>query len=158
MKVKDLLAFLLVNKAESEDMEGDIIVTQTTPLAPTLLTATDLLTGDKIRLVWTGTGPFYNVYYKVTPAGPYILANGFPLGGASTQYDVGGLDVNVNYTFKIVIPKTEKEDISWMAQEIPDAPLVVYEVDNPHAEHKIPKNKGREAMVCDWRAARFWEK
>jgi hypothetical protein len=47
-----------------------------------------------------------------------------------------------NYTFKIVIPKTEKEDISWMEQEIPDAPLVIYEVDN-----KIPKNKGREAMV-----------
>ncbi|KAH7081880.1 hypothetical protein BKA63DRAFT_504827 [Paraphoma chrysanthemicola] len=52
-----------------------------------------------------------------------------------------------NYTFKIVIPKTEKEDISWMAQEIPDAPLVIYEVDNPNAENKIPKNKGREAMV-----------
>jgi hypothetical protein len=53
-----------------------------------------------------------------------------------------------NYTFKIVVPKTQKEDISWMAAEIPDAPLVVYEVDNPNAEHKIPKNKGREAMVC----------
>ena len=52
-----------------------------------------------------------------------------------------------NYTFKIVVPKTQKEDISWMAAEIPDAPLVVYEVDNPNAEHKIPKNKGREAMV-----------
>jgi hypothetical protein len=53
-----------------------------------------------------------------------------------------------NYTFKIVVPKTEKEDISWMALEIPDAPLVIYEVDNPNAENKIPKNKGREAMVC----------
>jgi hypothetical protein len=52
-----------------------------------------------------------------------------------------------NYTFKIVVPKTQKEDISWMAAEIPDAPLVVYEVDNPNAEHKVPKNKGREAMV-----------
>jgi hypothetical protein len=52
-----------------------------------------------------------------------------------------------NYTFKIVIPKTEKEDLSWMEQEIPDAPLVIYEVDNPNAENKIPKNKGREAMV-----------
>jgi len=46
-----------------------------------------------------------------------------------------------------VIPKTKDEDITWMARELPDAPLVVYEVDNPHAEHKIPKNKGREAMV-----------
>ena len=53
-----------------------------------------------------------------------------------------------NYTYKIVVPKTEKEDISWMAAEIPDAPLVVYEVDNPNAENRIPKNKGREAMVC----------
>lgn len=52
-----------------------------------------------------------------------------------------------NYTFKIVIGKTEKEDIGWMKEEIPDAPLVIYEVDNPKAEHKIPKNKGREAMV-----------
>lgn len=52
-----------------------------------------------------------------------------------------------NYTYKIIIPKTEKEDISWMAEEIPDAPLVIYEVDNPNAENKIPKNKGREAMV-----------
>lgn len=52
-----------------------------------------------------------------------------------------------NYTFKIVVPKTVKEDISWMHEEIPDAPLVVYEVDNPNAENKIPKNKGREAMV-----------
>ncbi|KAF2848214.1 hypothetical protein T440DRAFT_481058 [Plenodomus tracheiphilus IPT5] len=52
-----------------------------------------------------------------------------------------------NYTFKIIVPKTEKEDISWMAQEIPDAPLVIYEVDNPNAENKVPKNKGREAMV-----------
>ena len=53
-----------------------------------------------------------------------------------------------NYTYKIIVPKTQKEDISWMDKEIPDAPLVVYEVDNPNAEHKIPKNKGREAMVC----------
>lgn len=53
-----------------------------------------------------------------------------------------------NYTYKIVIGKTEKEDIGWMEEEIPDAPLVIYEVDNPNAKHKIPKNKGREAMAC----------
>lgn len=52
-----------------------------------------------------------------------------------------------NYTFKIVVPKTTKEDLEWMRQEIPHAPLVVYEVDNPNAENKVPKNKGREAMV-----------
>jgi len=53
-----------------------------------------------------------------------------------------------NYTHVLVIPKTKKEDIRWMSREIPDTPLVVYEVDNPDAENKIPKNKGREAMVC----------
>lgn len=52
-----------------------------------------------------------------------------------------------NYTFKIVVPKTTKEDLEWMRQEIPHAPLVIYEVDNEKAENKIPKNKGREAMV-----------
>ncbi|XPS74173.1 hypothetical protein M3J09_006293 [Ascochyta lentis] len=52
-----------------------------------------------------------------------------------------------NYTFKIVVPKTTKEDLEWMQQEIPHAPLVVYEVDNDKAENKVPKNKGREAMV-----------
>ncbi|KAF2631787.1 hypothetical protein BU25DRAFT_437472 [Macroventuria anomochaeta] len=52
-----------------------------------------------------------------------------------------------NYTFKIVVPKTTKEDLEWMQQEIPHAPLVIYEVDNEKAENKIPKNKGREAMV-----------
>ncbi|KAH3919837.1 hypothetical protein HBI56_031690 [Parastagonospora nodorum] len=52
-----------------------------------------------------------------------------------------------NYTVKIVVPKTKDEDLGWMEEEIPDVPLVIYEVDNPNAEHKIPKNKGREAMV-----------
>lgn len=52
-----------------------------------------------------------------------------------------------NYTYKIVVPKTEKEDLTWMEQEIPDAPLVVYEVDKADPTYKIPKNKGREAMV-----------
>ncbi|KAL1609778.1 hypothetical protein SLS59_001289 [Nothophoma quercina] len=52
-----------------------------------------------------------------------------------------------NYTLKIVVPKTTKEDLAWMQEEIPHAPLVVYEVDNEKAENKVPKNKGREAMV-----------
>ncbi|KAJ4346565.1 uncharacterized protein N0V89_010496 [Didymosphaeria variabile] len=52
-----------------------------------------------------------------------------------------------NYTWSIVIPKTKNEDLRWLQGEIPEAKLVVYEVDNPNAEYKIPKNKGREAMV-----------
>ncbi|KAF2000554.1 hypothetical protein P154DRAFT_491705 [Amniculicola lignicola CBS 123094] len=52
-----------------------------------------------------------------------------------------------NYTTVMVLPKTEKEDISWMERELPNVPLMVYEVDNPNAVNKVPKNKGREAMV-----------
>jgi hypothetical protein len=52
-----------------------------------------------------------------------------------------------NYTVALVVPKTKKEDLSWMRREMPEIPLVVYEVDNEKAENKIPKNKGREAMV-----------
>lgn len=63
-----------------------------------------------------------------------------------------------NYTFKIVVPKTTKEDLKWMAEEIPHAPLVVYEVDNEKAEHKVPKNKGREAMVRRERAHKCTER
>lgn len=52
------------------------------------------------------------------------------------------------YSHVLVVPKTMEEDIEWMHQELPDTPLVVYEVDNPNSKNKIPKNKGREAMVC----------
>lgn len=52
-----------------------------------------------------------------------------------------------NYTWAIVVPKTKTEDLRWLQGEIPEAKLVMYEVDNPNAEHKVPKNKGREAMV-----------
>ena len=55
-----------------------------------------------------------------------------------------------NYTWAIVVPKTKKEDLGWLQGEIPEAKLVVYEVDNPNAENKVPKNKGREAMVSRW--------
>ncbi|KAJ4303740.1 hypothetical protein N0V90_002641 [Kalmusia sp. IMI 367209] len=52
-----------------------------------------------------------------------------------------------NYTWAIVVPKTKKEDLRWLQGEVPEATVVVYEVDNPNAQYKIPKNKGREAMV-----------
>ena len=91
----------MLNILSVKDDLSAIKVTQTTPAAPTLLTATDLLVGDTVRVVWSGTGPFYNVYYRPTLAGPYVKANGFPLPGSPTQYDVGGLTVGVSYTFKI---------------------------------------------------------
>jgi hypothetical protein len=70
-----------------------------------------------------------------------------------------------SYTYKVVVPKTEKEDIGWMAAEIPEASLVVYVVDNANAENRIPKHEEREAMVCSfyillhisWRNAGGWK-
>lgn len=56
-----------------------------------------------------------------------------------------------NYTWSIVIPQTKNENLKWLQGEIPEAKLVVYEVDNPNAEYKVPKNKGREAMVGEER-------
>lgn len=84
-----------------EDFEGNVEITQTTPTAPTLLTATDLLTGDKVRLVWSGGGPFYNVFFKKTADATFIKANQTPLPGSQIQYDVGGLDRDVSYDFQV---------------------------------------------------------
>ena len=55
--------------------------------------------------------------------------------------------VGTNYTWSIVIPQTKTEDLGWLKGQIAEAELVVYEVDNENAENKVPKNKGREAMV-----------
>lgn len=84
-----------------EDLEGDVVITQTIPIAPVLLTATDLLTGDKVRLVWTGSGPFYNVFFKKTADVTFIKANQTPLAGSQTQYDVGGLVRDTSYDFQV---------------------------------------------------------
>lgn len=97
----DFAAELVAERVGEVDEETEIISEQVTPTAPTLLTATDLKYGDKIRLVWSGGGPFYNVYYKKSVDAVYILSNATPLPGSSTQYDVGGLDVNVSYDFVV---------------------------------------------------------
>jgi hypothetical protein len=60
-----------------------------------------------------------------------------------------------NYTWKVVVPKTSKEDLSWLKNEVPDGKIIVYEVDNPDAANRIPQNKGREAMVCSYSQETF---
>ena len=98
---KDFICGLDFTKASEDDFENNVVITQTTPVAPTLLTATDLLTGDKVRLVWSGGGPFYNVYFKKTADVTFIKVNANVLPGSNTQYDVGGLDRNVSYDFQV---------------------------------------------------------
>ncbi|KAF2688068.1 hypothetical protein K458DRAFT_415142 [Lentithecium fluviatile CBS 122367] len=52
-----------------------------------------------------------------------------------------------NYSYRIVVPKTADEDLSWMIKDVGEEHMVVYEVDNPNAKYTVPQNKGREAMV-----------
>jgi len=95
----EFIGHIISERAGIVDEETHIIVDQPLPTAPVIATATDLKYGDTIRLVWAGGGPFFNVYYKKTIDITYIRANGTPLPGATTQYDVGGLEVNVAYNF-----------------------------------------------------------
>ena len=88
-------------KSSIEDFEHNVIVTQTIPVAPVLVSATTLATGDQVRLVWTGSGPFYNVFFKKTTDITFIKANANVLPGSQTQYDVGGLERNVGYDFQV---------------------------------------------------------
>ncbi|KAF2272155.1 uncharacterized protein EI97DRAFT_386417 [Westerdykella ornata] len=52
-----------------------------------------------------------------------------------------------NYSYVVVVGKMKDEELRWMEADLPGVDVVVYEVDNPKAQRKIPKNKGREAMV-----------
>ncbi|CAI6335200.1 unnamed protein product [Periconia digitata] len=51
------------------------------------------------------------------------------------------------YSWTVVVPKTAEEDLRWLEIEVPSEQLMVYEVDNPNAQNRVPKNKGKEAMV-----------
>ncbi|KAF2731032.1 hypothetical protein EJ04DRAFT_514865 [Polyplosphaeria fusca] len=52
-----------------------------------------------------------------------------------------------NYSKILVIPKLKSEHIGWIEKELPGLNTAVYEVDNPSASLRVPKNKGHEAMV-----------
>jgi hypothetical protein len=53
----------------------------------------------------------------------------------------------VNYSMAVVFPATRFDDTRWIHQVAQFANPIIYEVDNPRAEHKVPVNKGRESMV-----------
>lgn len=48
---------------------------------------------------------------------------------------------------EIVVASQKREDISWVHEFLPDWGRSVYVVDDPKAKLRVPKNKGREAMV-----------
>lgn len=51
------------------------------------------------------------------------------------------------YNKTLVVPRTTKEDTSWINKELPDWNTAVYVVDDPGAPFHPPKNKGHEVMV-----------
>ncbi|GME47176.1 hypothetical protein GTA08_BOTSDO13572 [Neofusicoccum parvum] len=55
-----------------------------------------------------------------------------------------------NYSRVLVVPRTTDEDVSWIEevqQELPDLQTAIYVMDDPWAEFRVPKNKGRESMA-----------
>jgi hypothetical protein len=102
-----------------------------------------------LRATRTTSGSSLNIDTSPPPATPFrdpALDFGISLKFTDGEVKPAGS----NYTVAMVVPKTMKENIRWMEAEIPEIPLVVYEVDNPNAVNKVPKNKGREAMVSNW--------
>ncbi|KAJ5638287.1 hypothetical protein N7490_008166 [Penicillium lividum] len=53
----------------------------------------------------------------------------------------------VEYTKRLVVPRTITEDVSWIEQELPDWDTAVYVANDPHAPLHPPSNKGHEVMV-----------
>lgn len=51
------------------------------------------------------------------------------------------------YTKMLVVPRTKKEDTSWIATELPDWGTAIYVADDPKAPLHPPKNKGHEVMI-----------
>lgn len=97
----DFFGEVILDTPVTEDLEGNITTEQPTPVAPTLSSATDLKKGDVVRLVWSGGGPFYNVYFKKTADATFIKANFTRLPSSQTQYDIGGLQRDTLYDFQV---------------------------------------------------------
>ena len=51
------------------------------------------------------------------------------------------------YTREMVIPRMKDENISWIADELPDLDTVIYVANDPSAPLHPPKNKGHEVMI-----------
>ena len=51
------------------------------------------------------------------------------------------------YTRAMVVPRMKEENISWIADELPDLDTVIYIANDPSAPLHPPKNKGHEVMI-----------
>lgn len=94
----DLKCEVKFTKSSLRDLNVETRVIQPTPSIPTGLTAVNAGTGDSVRLEWSGTSPFYNVY-RVDPGPTYVKVNNFLV--SDNFYVVGGLTEGVTYTFVV---------------------------------------------------------
>ncbi|KAJ6104978.1 hypothetical protein N7486_003667 [Penicillium sp. IBT 16267x] len=53
----------------------------------------------------------------------------------------------VEYSKRLVVPRTKTEDVSWIDTELPDWDTAIYVANDPHAPLHPPSNKGHEVMV-----------
>jgi len=81
---------------------------------------------------------FSTPYYGVSPSeGPLFDTTIFRPGIPKPA--------NETYSRTLVMARLEDEDISWIAQELPDLNTAIYVVDRP--DSGLPANKGHEAMA-----------
>lgn len=51
------------------------------------------------------------------------------------------------YARVVVIPRMKDENISWIAEELPDIDVAIYVANDPKAPLHPPRNKGHEVMI-----------
>lgn len=55
--------------------------------------------------------------------------------------------LGTQYTKRLVVPRTTEEDVSWIAEELPDWDTAIYVANDPSAPLHPPVNKGNEVMI-----------
>lgn len=64
-----------------------------------------------------------------------------------TAFNSGFPALGSNYSMIVVIPRLEKDDVTWISTEIPMLDVSIFVVDDPSTESHPPKNKGHEVMI-----------
>ncbi|KAL8972919.1 MAG: hypothetical protein Q9183_000270 [Haloplaca sp. 2 TL-2023] len=78
--------------------------------------------------------------YKVDEQSP-------PQRSMKTSFHSETSSTTSTYSLVMVLPRMQDDDISWIAQELPQLNISVYVANNPRAPKHPPKNKGHEVMI-----------
>ncbi|KAJ5085725.1 hypothetical protein N7532_010496 [Penicillium argentinense] len=87
----------------------------------------------------------WSVAYNVSTG--YGPSKGIPF--APQPHFISGIPKphGAKYTKRLVVPRTMEEDVTWIAQELPDWDTAIYVANDPSAPLHPPKNKGHEVMI-----------